>query len=259
MSRTTRRANRSEADLSQVPVPPPDGWTLMEAAEALCPDEAELFKQGGAALEAVLRAEMGQWAKFNLPLFPDGWLSRRLVAALCKRPDLQLTLRDLTQGIHAPRSSLQHDLLLAAAKADNGHSGERLRLQFYFHRNAARVVYDLAKRPRNLPDIVELTEVRIEASSGAGAMIARPMTPESPAIGEGNATKLEFSQARCRAWFRLRIDGWPKDKPPPSGAECLAAARAHFAGSIPRDALRAIRREAVPLEWQKPGPRGPRN
>jgi hypothetical protein len=88
----------------------------MEAAEALSPREALLYKEGGAALETAVRAYLGEWAEFATPPSTDSWLSNRLLAALCERPDLQLTGRDLKMGIHAPRCRLQHDLLLIARK-----------------------------------------------------------------------------------------------------------------------------------------------
>ena len=103
----------------------------MEAAEALCPREARLYKEGGAALAKVVRlSDQSGWAELR-PDTPDEWLADRLLAALCERPDLQLTGRDLAHGIHAPRFRLPRDLLLAAVKkSDDGYSEYHLSLLF---------------------------------------------------------------------------------------------------------------------------------
>jgi hypothetical protein len=98
-----------------------------------------------------------------------------------------------------------------------------------------------------------LADALIEARS------ASPARPAASADSTDTAGKPEYTVEGCREWLNARVENWPKDVPPPSGEECLAAAREHFAGDIPRDEFRAIRREVVPAEWQKPGPRGPRN
>jgi hypothetical protein len=104
-----------------------------------------------------------------------------------------------------------------------------------------------------------LIAVRVEALSSTGTTLAPPATKLPSASAAAAASKLEYSQVRCRAWFRLRIDGWPRGEPPPSTDACLAAARAHFTGNIGRDEFRAIRRELVPPSWRRPGPRRSRN
>ena len=244
----------------------------MEAAYALCPREAELYRQGGAALEAAVLHDMDDLVKLPRPpgyYYYERWLSDRLVRALCNRPDLQVTGRDMPQGIHAPRFRLPRDLLLLAAvkESDYDFSNYRVSLQLWFGSDQARITCEFSgyynpeedERYPDSPAPVELIAVRIEGATSASETVALPATLGPPAPGTDQETKPVFNPARCWSWFRLRIDGWPKDKPPPSSAECLAAARAHFAGHIPRDAFRAIRREVVPPEWQKPGPRISRN
>lgn len=71
------------------------------------------------------------------------------------------------------------------------------------------------------------------------------------------AAKAVYSDAACRAWFRLRRETYPPAAPFPTGADCLEAARAYF-DSVPRDPFRKIRRDIAPKDWQKPGPRGAR-
>ena len=243
----------------------------MEAAYALCPREAELYRQGGAALEAAVLHDMDDRIKLSWPsrYYCEKWLSDRLLRALCNRPDLQLTGRDMAQGIHAPRFRLPRDLLLLAAlkESDYDHGDYRVSLQIRFGSETARVTCEFQgyynpeedERYPDSPAPIDLIAVRIEGATSAGETVALPSTLGPPAPGTGQETKPEFNSTQCRAWFKLRIDGWPKDNPPPSSAECLAAARSHFAGHIPRDAFRAIRRKVVPPEWQKPGPRISRN
>src|SRR4051794_6287764 len=100
MSCAPRQSGRQNSP--QPPMPPSGGWTLMEAAEALCPREAELYRNGGAELEEVVRRSMGHWGDL-LAIWPEGWMRNQLYAALCTRPDLELTGRDLARGVHALR------------------------------------------------------------------------------------------------------------------------------------------------------------
>jgi hypothetical protein len=64
-----------------------------------------------------------------------------------------------------------------------------------------------------------------------------------------------YSLSALRAWFMIRVNGWPKDAPSPTEGEDLAAARNHFEGKISRDPFRKIRREKTPASWREPGPR----
>src|SRR5690242_3885859 len=55
MSRPSKRnKNSTEHQLC----PPKAGWDLMAAADALCPQEAALYRQGGSALEAAVDTAM---------------------------------------------------------------------------------------------------------------------------------------------------------------------------------------------------------
>ena len=77
MSRPTRRAKDLVQEPSP-PVPPSDGWTLMEAAYALCPREAELYRQDGAAIEAAVLHDMRRSVKRIRPpgyYYYERWLS----------------------------------------------------------------------------------------------------------------------------------------------------------------------------------------
>lgn len=264
MSRPTRRAKSSVQEPSP-PVPPLDGWTLMEAAGALCPREAELYRQGGAPLKAAMLGDEDPndpWAQIAATdrSRGDKWLSECLLVALCERPDLQLTGHNLAKGADAERFRLPHYLLLAAVKRDEKDFSMmfRPRVNMSLRRGTARIWCEVVRNddpetPVPHPEIVELMAVWIEATNNVSAKVA------PPEMVAGATGKQKYSPDRCRTWLKSRVEDWPKGKPPPSAADCLAAAQAHFACHIPRDAFRAIRREVVRPEWQKPGPRISRN
>jgi len=78
---------------------------------------------------------------------------------------------------------------------------------------------------------------------------------DAPAGNQSDgARRQQYSEARLGAWFRLRVDGWPQDEPPPTETTDLTAAKLHF-DSVPRDKFREVRRKKVPENWLKPGPR----
>src|SRR5215211_2432889 len=113
MGRATRTTtSRTSRTPRQPPAPPPDGWTLMGAAEALCPREARLYRQGGPALDAAAGVDRND--EWDFGGLPDAWLSKLVLAALAKRPELQITGRDLAGDIRDGRYRLPRDVLLAA-------------------------------------------------------------------------------------------------------------------------------------------------
>jgi hypothetical protein len=75
------------------------------------------------------------------------------------------------------------------------------------------------------------------------------------ASGTGGEPPPVYTHAALKFWFALRRSTWPRSHPPPSEADDLAAANAHFRRQVPRDPFRAIRRELAPDDWKKPGPR----
>jgi hypothetical protein len=83
-------------------------------------------------------------------------------------------------------------------------------------------------------------------------------TGPSPGQHNSGAPLPVYSKRTLRAWYLLRVHAWPPDHPPPSEANDLAAAEAHFSHKIPRASFRGIRRELAPPAWKKPGPRGGR-
>ena len=62
-----------------------------------------------------------------------------------------------------------------------------------------------------------------------------------------------FSKAKLRKWYEQRVKDHAKDEKPPSREDDCAAALAKFRGGVPRDAVRALRRELAPVKWKKGG------
>jgi hypothetical protein len=227
-------------------LPPAGGWTLMEAADALCAEQARLYRAGGPALDAVVRAANGNWATILDPE-PESWLADLLHAALCERADLVLTGRDLMRGVHAPRVCLTHDAMAAML---GPHSNQSITTYVYLDlrlgAGRAEIRYSVPGTPQNVPDDTELLDVRVEAAAGAA-----PAALTAPPV-----IKPAYSAEACRLWLLLRVRTWTAATPS-TGRQCLAAASAYFADPVPRDAFLAMRRSLVPGDWLKPGPRGP--
>jgi hypothetical protein len=261
MSRPPCRTAGSIDVEPQPPMPPVGGWRLMQAAEILCPREARLYREGGAALEAAMEDELlrlGTRATRMPELRRHLWLTLKLLTALSCRPGLQLTGRPYQSDPLVPRHSVQPDVLRAACRQDDGAPTDiGYWARFDFQHDHARIGFDYPRDHIDRTKASDLVDVRIESTaSGASAM---PIHSDVTSVGKGALTRPEFTEASCRAWFKLRVGTWPKDAPPPTTEECLAAARLHFAGTVSRDKFRAIRRATVPASWKKPGPRRPRS
>jgi hypothetical protein len=234
----------------------------MVAFEALCPREMALLRRGGPELRALVLAELPPWDAVLPDPDPSPWILKHLLAALCERPDLQLTGHDLSKGVGADRYRLPHYLLLAAVRADEKDFSIAYRPWLYLdlRRETARIGCELIRHedpeePRPLPEVVELIAVRVEATRTQDTGLALPAEPGGPAGRARAAIKPEYSEPLLRAWFKMRIFGWPKEHAPPTRDQCVAEAREHFGRRIPRDTVRRIRREVAPPSWNKPGKR----
>jgi hypothetical protein len=249
MSNSPKGAQNPQFD-ERMALPPARGWTLLEATAALCPAESTLFREGGPALEKILREAQGEWTE--LPTWPEGWLADHLHTALARRPDLVLTGRDLMKGADQPRTRLDHDVLEAALE-DVGE--QRLHLQLRLDENLAEIMYSFPEMRDGLPPDLELRQVRIEHRSShypAQGSCTGPLTTNID-----QPSPLDDEQI-CREWFRSRVAAWPEGVPPPSARQCKAAAELHLGRRVRRDWFATIRGAVVPPSWLKPGPRGPR-
>jgi hypothetical protein len=79
------------------------------------------------------------------------------------------------------------------------------------------------------------------------------MSAESPPARA--SPKQAYSPEAMGAWFYLRVQTWPKGEPPPSEADCIAAAQSYFDDAPGRDAIRPIRQTKTPDSWRKRGPK----
>ena len=253
MSGAPRTASRPLPAEKRPPLPPPDGWRPMEAAKTLCSEQAALYRQGGEALEVAIGRDLHRLSR-RANRYPeirrDAWLTLRLLDALRGRPDLRLTGRNPFSPL-APRTSVTADVLRDACERDNGDDAIYRRWvhidfrdgEFSSGKDFPPTHFDSAQPAR-------LADVRIEASS------APPAQPEAP-VGDADAAgKPKFTPQRCKERLRWRVADHPEGKPPPTARECWAAARAHFAGDIPRDPFYELRKAVVPQAWQKQGRRG---
>lgn len=88
---------------------------------------------------------------------------------------------------------------------------------------------------------------------------AVPSPPEPVIAAESLSPRANAGQAyspeALAAWFLLRVRTWPKGKPPPTEAECIAAAQNYFADAPGRDLIRPIRQKKTPDDWRKRGPK----
>ncbi len=250
MSRTASHPSRAKG---KPPAPPPDGWRPKEAADILCPDGAALYRRGGEALEAAITRDLHRLsarANRSPEMRPDVWLTLQLLDALRRRPDLQLTGRNPFSPL-AARTAVTADVLRDACERDNGDDAIYRRwVHIDFRDNRISSGRDFPPTHFDQAQPSQLADVLVEACSAA------PAQPD-PSAGDADAAgKLKYTPERCKEWLRWRVEDWPKDRPPPTAKECLAAARAHFSGDIPRDPFYELRKTVVPEGWQKQGRRG---
>ena len=226
----------------------------MEAADALCPGLAQLYGKGGPAFDAMMRAQIGEWSELLDPA-PDDWLAGHLVEVLRTRPDLLLTGRNLARSVDAPRTRLPHDLLIAFGFEPGAGSGDpRVYVTLRLRTGRVEMAYSFSSIHDGQPEDFDLIEVRIESQQWPGLQAPTPQTgaPRPPGAPD---QRPQYTLKACRAWLLLRVGIWPPDAPASTEDRCLADARSYFAGDVPRDAFRKVRREVVPASWKKPGPR----
>lgn len=239
------------AALPALRVPPAEGWTPMEAIDALCPEQARVYHRGGPDMLAVALAEFDELLA-DRGGYPDTWLARLLHKELCSRPDLVLTGRDLTRDVHAARVRVPHDLIAAAADRHDPFCRDRVHLFLRPNSQYAEISYSSFEDEAELPPKLILRQVRIELR---GSEPAPPASHDELTTRSRAEPKPEFTAKACRIWLLARSGTWPENHAPPTESQCLAAAREYFAGEVPRDQFRALRRSVVPSAWYKPGPR----
>src|SRR4051812_19655632 len=105
-----RTPRKTTAERGRQLTPPEGGWRLMEAVEALAPELANLYRQGGPELEKMMAADLGNLRvpaiRTPAPL-AHAYLSRRFIRALLERPDLRLRGRNPALPAWESRAEIQ--------------------------------------------------------------------------------------------------------------------------------------------------------
>jgi hypothetical protein len=205
-------------------MPPDGGWTLIEAARALCPEAYSAISAGGDALLDLRRARFGAWAD----ILPDDAedharliLMMDLLAALRARADLALTGRDPARGALADRVELPRDVLLRS-EDHNGRHGAQMELSFSTDRERGlpadwlRLDFNHPEARPDLPPALELVSVRIERIATALPRLAAAGGTTAAEVmlrlTDGVRLKREDAMARCRSetgcTWRVALDAW---------------------------------------------------
>jgi hypothetical protein len=246
---------------SPLPMPPPGGWDMLEAAGALCPHETWIYRQGGPLSEAAF--QNGFHIDEPLAAYPEAWLTSKLVRALCERPDLRLTGRAQSRGSSAEWICVPQEQIAAARQAlDSPLDVPWVEIHFEFGRNGAHLVYHAPNERLELLIGARIEAASVSASVSPGSeqrvvgVADRNEQPQLTASSEiGLPIKPVYSPGLCSDWFSIRVRGWPAGEPAPNSDECYAAAQAFFAGVIHRPTFNDIRKVATPEPWSKQGPR----
>ncbi len=141
----------------------------------------------------------------------------------------------------------------------------------------------MTDRRQNPTSAALVDKPRIQRQAGAPTIDAREGAPVGHAGGPGAVASLAdlrdmvealalairamppaeyvrpvLTPATLRAWVVLRHGAWPPGVPPPNEDWWQAQANLTFGTRVPRSMLRDARRNKLPAEWLKRGPRGPR-
>jgi hypothetical protein len=207
MTRPTDRVERNSRAALRKPVPPLDGWRLMEAARILCPRAADLYTEGGEALEIAISNDLHRLrarANDDVASRPSAWLTLQVLVGLCQRPDLQLTGRNPYNPL-APRVPIPPDKIRAVCARDNRDSNiVRPWVHLDFRHDWASVGQDVPSHGFDPAQPASLTDVRIETSG--------PMMALSIESSSDEGVKPEFTAELGRAWFTMRRYGWTKSR-----------------------------------------------
>jgi hypothetical protein len=250
-------------------MPPSSGWTLREAAVALCPQEAALHRNGGKQLWAAIRSDAGELAflyceadgevthPWEIELrkrTADHWLETQFLTVLRLRPDLQLTGYDLAKEDHTILYRLPYPLLVSSDHRSSCEDENHVYIDLSFDRDSFALKFSFPEMRPNLPPDRNITGARIMAAHSDAAEVS-PSRRKPQAAHANTSLRPAPTPDEIRRWQQWRFDTWPAGKLPPTSSDCLTAARAHFGYDLPRDPFIKIRNSIVPLSWRKSGPR----
>ena len=90
------------------------------------------------------------------------------------------------------------------------------------------------------PTALQELEARISPEQGHGTAITNSSKNQDREI---TSQKRAYSQAQLDQWYRRRVAGWPASKVPPSRDDDLRDAKAEGFPSVPRNAIRELRKK----------------
>jgi hypothetical protein len=122
------------------------------------------------------------------------------------------------------------------------------------YRNPAPRTVKLAAQGRHAPDMLVSREHLEELAT---LLKDKPvfLFPNSEKCRKDQALTRSYSKAKLTDWYRQRVSHWPASEVPPSRDADLDAARTQGFPTVPREAIRVLRKDFAPPEWKKKGAR----
>lgn len=105
-------------------------------------------------------------------------------------------------------------------------------------------------RWRILTPNFEISGATSDSGNVIGILVFSPSTSQN-----GTDQSRRFAASSLRTWYRHYVEKAQRSGAMPSRDDDWAAAKAEFGTNIPREALRAIRREIAPPQWRRFGRR----
>jgi hypothetical protein len=240
-------------------MPASGGWTLREAAVALCPQEAAIHRIGGKQLWSEIRSDAGELAflyceadgettnPWEIELrkrTADQWLEKRFLTVLRLRPDLQLTGYDLAKEDHTLLYRLPYPLLVSSDHRSSCSDENHVYVDLSFDRDSFALKFSFPEMRPNLPPDRNITGARIMAAHSDAAEVS-PSRRKPLAAHASTSLRPAPTQDEIRRWQQWRYDNWPVGRLEPTSEQCHAAAEAHFGCRLPREPFIEIRNSIV--------------
>jgi hypothetical protein len=145
----------------------------------------------------------------------------------------------------SPEATARYQMLMRAI--------EDGRLNAHYQNPAPRTI-KLAAQGRHAPDMLVS---RKDLEELATLIRDRPLFlfPNSEKARQGQPPTRSHSKAKLTDWYRQRVMNWPASEVPPSRDADWHAARTDGFPTVPRDAIRDLRKRFAPPAWSKKGAR----
>ena len=224
--------------------------TLDECAHALGSAQGSLPKDR-IKQELLAAFWLGKLGSARLPILLENYTEDPTLSP----DDLRRACWEMG-GLRSPQDRPQTPYLAEKTNAEGKHYTQmRVHLAAYEQSNIwsfeelAATPYDAYCRHfrRAYLDSLELATDRIAAfkqSPQQAGDVGRRATPTHA-----------YSRSCLEEWYVERVANWPENKSPPSREDDLRAAQEELLVSVPRNAVRDIRREHAPAKWGQKGRR----